>query len=542
VSGLRKTLLQATRRAGRSAAMLALAIPVLLAGCTAHRRTYRELVRDFEETSLPRYGRQEITAAPASASRPGQADRFLAEAERTVLKLKQEWEAALAASSPAPRPLAALTPADGEAYRRLAAAPDLDERLAGPVDLELLLGLAWARNPGLAAARKSLQATLEQYPQAAYLDNILQQYNAFAKQLDAKVGPARHKKMMKASFPFPDALALKGRIVSEEVEIAVRAEAIVLRDLATDLKAAYYDWLFVQEAVTVNRENQTLLEEMIKVAQAKVRADRANYESLIMAQVELSKLVDALITLEERRETLVSRINTLLDRAPDAPLGSPAPVDDVEPAIPLEQIYKSAIEQRQELQAQRLRISKMKTVAQLAARMAHPDASAGASYFEDRMKLSSGSDESGPPPFSTRPGAAPRQAAWFGRRDAYLRELTIRIEALERALAAQENETRRLVKEKHFGVRTAKRSVALHRHALLPQTEQAVQTASAGYQNGKTDFLTFLDTQRTWLKFRLEERRAVRDLRVHLVRLEQLAGGAIPRKQLDLTPERAEQQ
>jgi len=38
---------------------------------------------------------------------------------------------------------------------------------------------------------------MEQYPQTAYLDDILQQYNGFTKQLDTKIGSQQQKKMLK---------------------------------------------------------------------------------------------------------------------------------------------------------------------------------------------------------------------------------------------------------------------------------------------------------------------------------------------------------
>jgi len=60
---------------------------------------------------------------------------------------------------------------------------------------------------------------------------------------------------------------------------------------------------------------------MIKVAQTNIGVDKAKYHTVIMAQVELSKLADAIITLEQQRTTLVARINTLLSRPPDAAFG-----------------------------------------------------------------------------------------------------------------------------------------------------------------------------------------------------------------------------
>ena len=94
------------------------------------------------------------------------------------------------------------------------------------------------------SAREKIRAILEQYPQAVYLENVLRQYNAFTKQLDTKVGSMRHKEMMAMEFPFPDTLALKGQVITEDVLIAQKEFEIALRDLVTEIKLAYYDYLF----------------------------------------------------------------------------------------------------------------------------------------------------------------------------------------------------------------------------------------------------------------------------------------------------------
>ncbi len=514
---------------------IVIASAVLLAGCQATlNSSYLQLRDQAANPPASQYflaATTETAAASPSEKSGTDADRFSEDVQKTLLDQKRRWEAAL--SAPSERvALADFKPGNYTEYKHLAEAADLDERLADGIELDLLEGLVHELNPGLKAAREDVKATIQQYSQAAYLDNILQQYTAFTKQLNTKIGHPRHKGMAAMSFPFPDTLALKGQVVNEEIEIARRKQEIVLRDLLTRMRDAYFNYLFVNEAIAINRENQKLLEQMIKVAQAKIRVDKAKYSAVIMAQVELSKLANAIITLEEQRETLIARINTLLNRPADAALGDPHPIADTDVALSLDELYPTALERHQELQQQRLRISKMETIVELATRMAVPDVSLGASYFEDRMRLSSGVD--GPASFMTKRTLNNRQSPWFGQRDAYIREVEIKGGAMKEMLTAMEDQTRFRVKQEHFGLNTAKRSISLYRTTLLPQAGQALEAAGAAYRSGKTDFLTFLDTERTLLKFRLEEQRALRDFRVHLARLEQLVGHALPRKPLEL--------
>lgn len=508
--------------------LLVLALP-LLSGCVG-RRTYQGMMRDYESSQDTAYFRQETAPrAPARATQRGHDPAFLDEVEAKILATKRRWEATLAEPTGNTEGVVPqLAEQERERYRKLARDPALRERLAEAVDLDTLLGLLPERNPAVHAARAALRATLEQYPQAAYLDNILKQYNAFTKQLNTKIGPPRHKEMQAMSFPFPDALALKGRIVSEEVEIAQRKEQIALRDAILRLRTAYYSYLFLGDAIRINRGSQELLTQMIKVAQTKIRTDKAKYSAVLTAQVELSKLNDDIITLEQQRETVVAEINTLLNRPPDALLGPPVAVTDMDLGLSLEELYEAAIQNRQELHQQRLRIGKMTTMAELATRMAYPDASTGASYFEDRMRSSSGTGGT-KPAFATRRELNHRQTPWFGQRDAYIREIKTRTGALEKTLTAIEDDTRFRVKKAHFGVETAKRSVSLYRNALLPQARQALEAAQAGYRAGRTDFLTFLDAQRTLLEVQLSEQRALQDHRTGLARLDQIVGQPLKR-------------
>lgn len=512
-------------------------VPVLLAGC-ATNGTYRELVREFEANEHTAYYQHAVATHQEDQAHFAEKDQapFLDQVRSKLLASKQRWEAVLAKPDATVRSRPDQEPGNPEQYRELARDPSLSDRLAAGVAIETLLGLVSEMSPSVQAAREELRATLEQYPQAAYLDDILKQYNAFSKQLDTKIGPSRHKKMAAKSFPFPDALALKGKVVSEDVEIAQRQREIVLRDAITAMRTAYYSYIFIDAAIVINRENQELLEQMIRVAQAKLRVDRAKYSAVIMAQVELSKLSDEIITLEERRGTVIARINTLLNRPPDTPLGPPQPVTDVDLDLPLDALYEVAIRDRQELRQQRLRINKMNTMVELATRMAYPDPTTGASYLENRMRLTGGTDQAAPP-FMTQRELNHRQTPWFGQSDAYIREIKTRSGAMSKMLTAMEDRTRFEVKQAYFGLDTAKRSIALYRQSLLPQARQALEATSAGYRAGKTDFLTFLDAERTLLKFRLAEHAALRDHRTQLARLEQLAGHPLPRQPFQLDAE-----
>lgn len=506
-----------------------LLLSVFLVACASGRKaTYQDLLTQFQDAPTPEYYRAEIAKdiPKLEVDEQAEKDAFLTEVEAKVLKVQREFQAQLESETPIPEPFYDFSVPQMKTYRELTTeAEKAEAQLAETVNLELLFAFGYEWNPGIKAARKKLKGTLEQYPQAVYLDNVLRQYNAFTKQLDTKIGQPRHKEMMTMKFPFPDLLALKGQIVTEDVQISQKEIDIELRDLVTDIRLAYYNYLYLNEAIEINRENQELLRQMIQIAQAKFRAGIGKYHSVIMAQVEFSKLSDSIITLEERRETVIARINTLLNRPVDATLGKPQSLAHKEVTQPLGELYTLALKSRQEIQKQKLVISKMNLIIQLATRMTYPDVSLGASYFENRMKLS--------PTFSTQRTLNLEHSASFGQNDAYIREVKIKTDAMQQKLVELENITRFTVKKHHFGLKTANRSIALYRTTLLPQARSALEAANTAYQAAQVDFISFLDAQRTQLKFRLEEQRALRDHRQHLAQLEQAVGQLLPKQTME---------
>ena len=506
---------------------------VLVSGCANRRlETYQEL--RSTEVQPPTYYYTEVEKKIADTkSEPTVApDPFLSEIEAKVLKYQKQWQAQLESETPMPNLFYDLSTDTMKVYRQLAASPEAARaQLAEPIALELLVALGYEWNPGLKSAHEKIRAVLAQYPQAAYLENVLRQYNAFTKQLDTQVGPMRHKEMMAMKFPFPGTLTLKGQIITEDVRIAEKEFEIVLRDLVTEIKLAYYDYLFSIQAIHINEENQKLLQQMIAIAQTKFRVGQGKYSNVIMAQVELSKLAEALITLEQKRETIIARLNTLLNTSADLPLGPPMPIEEDSVTLTLADLYKLAVEKRQEIQKQKLAISKMSLMVEMAKQMAYPDPTLGASYFENRAMADLKHTEKMPMTFSTRRTLNPANTAWFGHRNSYIHEMDVKIEAMEHKIEALESNLRFVVKKHHFGMETANRSIRLYRQTLLPQARQALDAANTAYQAAQIDFLSFLDAQRTLLKLKIEEQRALRDYRQHLAQLEQAVGMILPKKQ-----------
>ena len=74
------------------------------------------------------------------------------------------------------------------------------------------------------------------------------------------------------------------------------------------------------------------------------------------------------------------------------------------------------------------------------------------------------------------------------------------------------------------GLKAAQKIETLTTTSLLPQSEATLQSALAGYENGKVDFATLLDAQRQIRKSRQDRLKAQAEAQARLAAIERLLG------------------
>lgn len=401
----------------------------------------------------------------------------------------------------------------------------VDEMLSKEVSIETVLSIVYARNPSIQMAKSAWQAAVERYPQAVYLEGILQQYNAFTKQLNLMLGEMQpQKQMIDADFPFPGMTALRGDIVQTDIEIAKQDYTIMLRDVLANTKTAFYEYVYIQRAIDITRENQALLEQLLQVASQKFEAGSTTYNDVIQARVALTILSNELITLQNQQQTLLARLNTLMNRPPDAKTGSVISPETPTTDLKLDGLYEIAIQDRQEIKKAELQINRITQMIEMAKIKNRPEPTVGASYFQDRSMLLAGSDRDREP-FESAP--MPQTRPWFGQREAFIAEMVKRNHEMQNQLQDIINQTHYAVKSAYFDLDKAQREAELYRTTLLDEARQSLEIAESDYAGARSDFLDYLTTQQNWLDFNLSYYMAQRDAGVAKVELERVIGSTL---------------
>lgn len=399
--------------------------------------------------------------------------------------------------------------------------------LATSIDLPTLIRLAVERNPKLKAIRANWQATIERYPQVTALPNPMLMYSYFVRSVETRVGPQRHRIGFSQSFPYPGTLDAAGRVTLKTIEIQRVKYEQAVRDLIADLKLAYHELAYLQQARQITEQNQQLLDHILKIANTRYASNEATLNDVLKAQSQLVQLSYDLILLRELEEVEKGNLNALLSVPPATPLGSPAPIAYTALDIPVADLERQALARRQELQIADLMIQKAAEAIELAKLKTKPMFKLELMTVETGEALMPDALDSGKNPISMGVGISIPWSSSKNRSQIQESELN-RSAAVENKRLMEDLMLANL-KKVYFRLENARRLVDLYENSLIPQAEQAMEVAETWHQEGTKSIAGFLETQSVWLNFNLARLRATTDYQQNLARLERLIGGSISR-------------
>ena len=401
----------------------------------------------------------------------------------------------------------------------------VEAALAERVDLPTLIRLAVERNPKIKAARASWGATIQKYPQVTTLPDPMVMYSYFARSIETRVGPQRHRLSFSQTFPYPGTLDAAGQVAIKEVGTERVKYELAVRDLIVELKLSYHELAYLKLAIEITKQNQELLDHILKIANTNYAKGEATLNDVLRAQSQLAQLSYDLILLMELAEVEKANINALLDRPSSAPLGSPTPVTFTAMDLPVAELEDKTLARRGELRIADLNIQKTAEVIELAKLKTKPAFKLDLMTIETGEALMPNTLDSGKNPLSIGLGIT---IPWSSTKNrSQIHEAELKHEAAIANKRSMENQTLARLKKIYFRLQNARRLVDLYEDSLIPQAEQAMEVAETWHQEGVKSIAGFLETQSVWLNFNLARLRAVTDYQQNLARLEQLVGGSV---------------
>jgi cobalt-zinc-cadmium efflux system outer membrane protein len=379
---------------------------------------------------------------------------------------------------------------------------------------------ALAANPDLTAARAAHAAAAAIPATERYLMPPMIEAQVFQWPLNT-VNPSNAQLMftLQQEFPGRGKRGLRVARAETEASLAESEVAVRRRSLVADVKQAYIELSVARRVLRIFETADVLVRQLGAAAELKYATGRVPQQDVVKALVERTRLQREAIMASEQARLAEARLNSLLGRAADAPLGpleSPAP-GRAAGALPLLDVVQSIARQRRpELEVPRIQARVAAADEAIAESGRRPDfiVQGGYMVMPDETNAWTG-----------RVGITWPAAPWAaGRIEAERRAAIARREgarANERAVA---NQVAQQVQEAWVRARAAEERTALIRGGLLPQSEHALELARLAYQSDRASFLDVMDTARMMLDVQRDLLQAEGDCQLALVALERAVG------------------
>jgi outer membrane protein, heavy metal efflux system len=415
-----------------------------------------------------------------------------------------------------------MAPTDARSLRAspMGSRPPSEEFLSGQseLSLEALEGEVLQRNPTLAAMQAAWQAAAERYPQVTALDDPQFGYGVAPESIDSATVDFGQKFDLSQRFPWPGTLSTRGEAALREAEAAGEDTAAVRLRIIEITREAFFDYYYVRRAIAINHVNQGLLLQLKKIADTRYAAGLVSKQDTLQAEIARQQLVHRGIVLDRMRQVTAARINTLLDRPPQAPLPpAPAKIPAPVPMPPIERLQAAAMQRRPELHSLALKAKAREADVHLAELAYFPNFTVIGSYSslwqESDLRTFLGVGINIPIELDRRRAAVNEARAQLQRARALFEEQRARI-AFEVERAVDE-----LAEATHV--------VRLYAESIVPASQESLAAARSGYETSSNDFLTLIDAERKLMRAQLGYYRGLADYQKARAQLTQAVGAPL---------------
>jgi outer membrane protein TolC len=279
-------------------------------------------------------------------------------------------------------------------------------------------------------------------------------------------------------IPYPGKLKLRGQIAQKDVDAEQWGYEAVRRQVRAEVKATYYELWAVDQSLANTRKNQGLLEKLARIAEEKYKVGKGLQQDVLRSQLEVSRVLQRITVLEQRRRSLAARMNSLLLRPAESEIGPLAPVEKSGLTYSLDELIQKGVENSPEIQRQQQLIEQDQYAVNLAKRDYLPDFQVTYNYAQ-------------------RPDLQDMHGFTFGinvpifyrsKQRQVLRESASALESGRKTREAIRTELLFRIKDQYLQARASDELLKLYTRGLVPQSAFTLESSLAPYQTGSLDF------------------------------------------------------
>ena len=297
-------------------------------------------------------------------------------------------------------------------------------------------------------------------------------------------------------IPYPGKRQLMADAAGYEATAGLARAEDVRLELAGQVRAAWWRLFQHDRALEIIGQNTRLMRDVIQIAQARYEVGDGLQQDVLLAQLELSRLLEREMRLNGMRSRAETALGALLDRPPGLLIAlPPEPGNTLLPDIPANtELITAAIAVRPKLAAEQALMGAARARLGLAELNLRPNFTVGAGYG-----LRGGDDPfrgERPDFLSLMVGVTVPLYADSKQRKAIEQqshEVTRREFAYDDAIRA----IQAAIAGHRADYEAAREQVTLLETAIIPQAQQTAASMLAGYRVNEVDFLNVVNSQIT---------------------------------------------
>jgi len=395
-----------------------------------------------------------------------------------------------------------------------------------PLSLETAITTAHAANPGLAAIESRVQALQAIPAQQGALPEPRLSINAMNIPLDTfslRQEPMTQLQVgIQQTLPYPGKLALAAQAAQHQAQVAHYDYLDKQLLLTRDVKTLWWNIFYLEKALTALKKNHSLLNQIVNIAQTHYEVGQGMQQDVLLAQLELSKLNEQRLRLQQLRSTEEIRLSTLLNHPNDNEIKLEITNNISLPTLaPVESLIQLANNKQPSLNAQQQRINMAKTRITLAKKDYAPDFQVGAAYG---LRLGDNPDGSDRADFASILFSMNLPIYTDKRQDSKIDQRNAEWLAQKYQFSDQRNNVASNIQQANKDYLSLYQQVQLYKQEILPQAQQTVEAMLSGYQVGKVDFFVLIRSQTTLYNYETQYWKTISTANQSLARLAAAVG------------------
>ncbi|MDQ6956493.1 MAG: TolC family protein [Mariprofundaceae bacterium] len=399
-----------------------------------------------------------------------------------------------------------------------------------PLTLKQAETLAVQQNPGLAATGRQAEAMSNVSAQVGSLPDPVLSLNALNLPVDSFSTTAENMTQLQMgisqAIPFPGKLGLRASVADFMADAAaLDVDEFKLR-LIAHVKSSWWNIFYLDHALETIARNQQLLRQFIRIAETKYKVGQGLQQDVLLAQLELSKLLDVAIQLKSARKQQEARFNALLNRPARLSITLPQTADESLPALASEEeLAELAIKYRPLLAKHERFIDAAHNRVALAEKDYYPDFNLGGIYgFRSGVNPANNRSR---PDFSTLRLSMTLPFFTSSKQDHQLDQRKAELARTEFSSQDAKEAVLSEVSQVLAAYQRAKEQTLLFKTGIIPQATQTVASMLAGYQVNKVDFLNLVRSQVTLYNYETQYWKVLAEANQSLANLDAAVGRSV---------------